>query len=229
MAGYRGDKNRRLGGFAGAGLYVRGMGFTGRLKGQGCVAAWLAAVVAVAGVGNNAPGVIVYHEATGGDLSNNQLQPTPILLPAGQGSIVATMNTDTDQQDWFAVTIPEGFALTAIVLGDYDSSDPVAFLGFRQGSEFRGVYTEASSYNGYVHMGAESRFTDLLPLMANQVTSPGTLGFTIPLAAGTYTFLAQQTGADTLYQLDFEVTAVPGAWGAGALVGGLAMVARRRR
>jgi len=189
---------------------------------------WMIAVCVGGVTSAGAYADVVFYEATGGDLSNNPLAPTQIMLGEGVGSVIAAVNVDTDQQDWFAVTIPEGFVLSALVLGDYDSQDPVAFVGFRRGATFRDSYLEPASYNGYAHMGADQRFTDILPLMADQLVNPGTLGFSIPLEAGTYTFIVQQTGGPTLYQLDFEVTPVP-APGVLGFSGAALMLATRRR
>jgi hypothetical protein len=172
---------------------------------------------------------VIFYEAIGGDLSNDPNAPTPILLSEGIGSVIAAVNVDTDQQDWFAVTIPAGFVLSSLVLGDYDSQDPVAFAGFQRGSTFRGSYLEPSQYNGYSHIGNDVRFTDILPLMGNQTVNPGSLGFNIPLESGVYTFLVQQTGGPTLYQLDFEVTAVPAPAALALGATGLVIALRRRR
>jgi hypothetical protein len=190
---------------------------------------WLAFLTSTGLLAAAAQAEVVFYEATGGDLSNNPNAPTPILLNEGIGSVIAAVNVDTDQQDWFAVTIPEGFVLSTLVLGDYDSQDPVAFAGFQRGSTFRGSYLEPSQYNGYAHIGNDVRFTDILPLMADQAINPGTIGFTIPLVAGTYTFLVQQTGGPTLYQLDFEVMPVPAPGSLALAIAGLILATRRRR
>lgn len=168
---------------------------------------------------------VIWYEVTDGDLSNDPLNPTPLLLHEGTNSVIGAVNAATDPQDWMAVTVPAGYQLSQMILGDYDSLDLVAFVGFAAGPQFLGDPLSTESYLGYSHYGPELIGQDLLPLMA---AASGAQGFTPPLASGVYTFLSQQLGEDSLYQFDFVVTAVPGpgALGFAALVG--VRVARRR-
>jgi len=127
--------------------------------------------------------------------------------------------------------VPSGYELTAMVLGDYDSLNPVAFVGFQRGPRFVGDYLIPQSYLGYTHMSFSQFEQDLLPIMADPTVAVDAQGFTIPLASDTYTFFMQQFDEDTLYRFEFEVAPVPGP-GVGALgvVGvGAAGMRRRRR
>jgi PEP-CTERM motif len=201
----------------------------------------LAAVVLFAG---SSRATVVWNESVNGDLSNSQSAPTPITLSAGTNSIIGSVVSSTSQTgdpDWVALTVPAGFQLNSDVLAAYTSTDNQGFTGFQAGSSFVGnPETTPSAYAGYAHFGsaATNPITptnlvgqDLLPLMANPSVAAGATGFTIPLGAGTYTFLFQQTGASlTSYQFDFGVTAVPEPGSLCLLgLGGLTMLRRKSR
>jgi MYXO-CTERM domain-containing protein len=172
---------------------------------------------------------VVWYEVVNGDLSNDPSAPTPITLALGTNTVIAAVNADSDPQDWMAITIPAGYQLSAMVLGDYDSLDHVAFTGFQAGPTFVGDPVYPPSYMGYTHFGTDVIGEDLLALMSDPANDPGAQGFTPPLASGVYTFFVQQLGQDSLYQFDFEVTAVPGPGGL-ALAGVVGLgVGRRRR
>jgi hypothetical protein len=190
---------------------------------------------------------VVAFDEGGIDSTGTQSMPTVVTMTLGVNSIKGTLRTtsSTDFQDWFAVTVPVGMQLANLVLGDYQSTDQQGFTGFQTGSSFSGMTSLASSYTGYSHYGTGATNgslpatnligADLLPIMADNSpggTSAGAQGFTIPLGAGTYTFLIQQTGsAATAYQFDYNVTAVPEP-GAGLLCvlgAGCALAATKRR
>ena len=189
-----------------------------------------ASLFTVLAAGTTVRADVVWYEVTNGDLSNDPAAPTPITLGPGVSSIIAAVNADTDPQDWFAITIPAGYQLSTLTLADYDSLDHVAFTGFQAGPTFVGDTTFPPSYMGYTHFGADVIGEDLLTLMSDPNNDPGAQGFTPPLASGVYTFIVQQLGQDSLYQFDFEVTAVPGPGGLGVIgVLGLGMARRSRR
>jgi len=187
------------------------------------------AIVAAAGVccAPCARADTVWYEVINGDLSNDPLHPTALILHEGTNSVIGAVNAANDPQDWMAVTIPAGYELSALILADYDSLDLVAFVGVAAGPAFTGDTLDTASYLGYSHYGADLLGADLLPLMG---AASGAQGFTPPLASGVYTFLSQQLGEDSLYRFDFEVTAVPGpgVMALGLLAAGAARSRRRR-
>lgn len=169
-----------------------------------------------------APASVIWNESVNGNFSSDQTAPTQLALTAGVNSIVGTvgaMAATPNKQDWFTVTIPQGDVLSSIVLADFESTDTQGFMGFQDGTSFTGNSQTATPYVGYTHWGTAATNgslpptdlvgQDLLPLMANPAIAAGSSGFTPPLGAGSYTFLVQQSGALTTYQLDFGVTAVP--------------------
>jgi len=188
----------------------------------------------------------IYDEAVSGDLSNDKAAPTALTLTTGLNSVIGTVNgfpPGTDAQDWVLFTIPTGFVMTSYVNSGYVSSDPQGFTGFQFGSSFSGNEFLEGSYAGYAHFGTGATNPDgtppkstvgvnLLPRMANSSFAPGTTGFTLPLGAGTYTFLIQQGNAvNTAYRFDMTVRLVPEPGSSLCLLGmgALAIFALQRR
>jgi hypothetical protein len=181
---------------------------------------------------------VIWDESASGDLSNSQAAPTALPLAAGTNSILGTVGPG-DMQDWVALTVPAGFQLSALVLAAYQSTDVQGFIGVQAGPVFVGSPFSPGSYLGYAHFGTGATNgplpptnlvgADLLPIMGDTTLAAGSQGFTPPLPSNTYTFLIQQLGAVTAYQLDYNVTPVPAPAGLGALLLGATGVSRRRR
>jgi hypothetical protein len=161
---------------------------------------------------------VLWNESVNGDLSNVQSAPNMFTLSSGVNAVIGSVGTG-DTQDWLTLTVPAGFQLSSVVLASYQSTDLQGFTGFAAGSTFAGNLNVPGSYLGYAHFGtaagngslpvANLVGVDILPIMANPLADPGSLGFTDPLQAGSYAFLIQQLGATTSYEFDYDVTAVP--------------------
>ncbi len=85
---------------------------------------------------------------------------------------------------------------------------------------------------GTEHMDPQAPFSDRLPTLS--LGQFGGTGFSIPLPAGDYTYLAQQTWVDfTFYAVDFQVERIPpvvptpAAWLGGGI--GMAILGAARR
>lgn len=187
-----------------------------------------ASLALLAAAATNARAVIVWYEVPNGDLSNLPNAPTRITLGEGTSTIIAAVG-GPDLQDWFAITIPVGYQLSSMTLGDYDSLNQLAFVGFQAGPLFVGDYLSADSYLGYTHFGHDLVGQDLLAVMADPLVAEGAQGYTPPLGSGRYTFLVQQFDEDTLYQFDFEVTPVPAPATLGVGMGAAWAAGRHRR
>jgi hypothetical protein len=150
-----------------------------------------------------------YTEIGSGDLSGNRLAPTAWTLSGGTNRLIA--GTSPGDQEYLRVNLPAGLKLDTLVVQFYTSSDKM-FLGMQQGTTFTvapETATAADMY-GYVHFGAsaDNVGTDVLDDMG---VAPGAVGFTPPLASGSYTFWLQQgTAGVTTYQLNFNVSGPPG-------------------
>lgn len=181
-------------------------------------------------------GALVYSEDLNGDFSNNYLNPTPVVLGAGDNVLEGALTGFSLDMDLFTVTVPDGLFLSALRV--------TAFLGGAAGS-FMGVQPRAvldTSPSDYIQsgMGASIPVGDLnyvligsLDASTNRDVLPqlvvgAPLNGTSPLPAGPYAFWLNETGAGSTYTLTFEVVPEPGT--GGLLCGGfLAAVGRRRR
>ena len=195
-------------------------------------AATLLAILALVSSPIPSAAATIWDEGLNGDLSNLQGTPTALALTQGNHSIIGTVNGATDTRDFVALTVPVGQTLNSIMLSSYVSTDGVAFTGVQAGASFIGSPFTAASYAGYAHFGTGATNgavvgADLLPIMANPLLAVGATGLTVPLGAGTYTFVIQQLGAATSYRFDYEVAPEPDA--SLLTAGGLALLAWWRR
>jgi hypothetical protein len=145
-----------------------------------------------------------YTEIAQGDLSGNRLSPTLWNVCTGVNRLLA--NTSPGDQEYLRVDIPAGLALKQIMVQLFTSSD-VMFIGVQQGTTFTVTpqLATAGDMFGYTHFGtsAGNVGTNILDDMG---AAPGAIGFTPPLASGSYTFWLQQgTAGGTTYQLNFDV------------------------
>jgi hypothetical protein len=145
-----------------------------------------------------------YLEISSGDLSNDRLAPTNWSLSAGTNRLIAA--TSPSDQEYLRINIPAEHRLNSIVVQFFTTSD-VAFIGVQQGTTFSVTpqLAEADDMYGYAHFGpGEGNVgTDILDDMG---AAPGAIGFTPPLASGSFTFWLQQgTPPSTTYQLNFNV------------------------
>lgn len=146
----------------------------------------------------------LHDEAVDGDLSDQFDNPTgPFILEVGEQDVIA--NQQSDDVDYFSITIPEGLELDELVLQDFDAADPnnQAFLGMQEGLAFTtdASSTTASDLLGGITYGSQDLDTNLLIDM-NDIGQ----GFDIPLPEGNYTFWLNQTGPNSAATLRFIVS-----------------------
>lgn len=144
------------------------------------------------------------------DLSNSFASPT--VLPLTVGSNLVTGRTGTQagiDRDYFTITVPNGFRLTAINLVSTDVPS-LSFFGLENGAIFTNPATTApAQLLGYVHFGQSLVGTNILDDMG---AGSGAQGFTGPLAAGTYSFWLQENSTPVVnYQIDLILAAAPAA------------------
>jgi hypothetical protein len=187
-------------------------------------AALLIAMATTAYPGGHAYAGITYDEAVSGDLSGDKSAPTPLAFT--DGSNVIKGSTTRGEHDLVAATIPIGYRLDAIFLDAMVGN--LAFIAVQSGSVWTenlgAAITTAQNLLGWAHFGPRNNTlgTDVLDDMG---AGADAIGFAVPLGAGDYTFLIQQTGGSIVeYEFRFEVSPVPEPATVGTLATGLAVV-----
>jgi hypothetical protein len=159
-----------------------------------------------------------YDEAVDGDLSNEAGTPTALTFNLGDNTITGSVTTSApaDTRDFITFTIPHGLQLSALRLLSY--RDLPANVPGNRG--FHAINLGATSlvpspategsFLGGDHVDGAAEGSDLLPALADG--EPAGTGFTVPLGAGTYSYVIQQTGPPLSgYKLQFVVRrSVPG-------------------
>ncbi len=170
-------------------------------------------------------GSIIHDEGVDGDLSDDRLDPTDLVLAEGTNSLIAT--SVSGDREYYTLTVPAGLQLSAVVMFSYSGLDETAFIAVQAGTSLTEPPTGTDPENllGWTHFGpgAGNVGDDILDDMG--LAEPA-IGFSPPLASGDYTFWSQQTGVNAAtYQFDFVVTPEP----ATLMLLGLVGVAFRRR
>lgn len=172
---------------------------------------------------------IVWNEAVNGDLSSIPASPTPLIFINGSNTVIGSLSEPAgDLRDYMTFTIGPNQFLTGLILDTF-TPDGVSFHAINSGSTSF-IPGDAPSEN---FLGLELVFhtavgTDLLPDLA--AGAFGSLGFTIPLGPGTYSYLMQEVtaGQSRSYQISFNVIPEPTSAGLLCLVGLLSINRRRR-
>jgi hypothetical protein len=149
---------------------------------------------------------VIWDEASSGDLSNDGLAPTSLVVGNGSNIILGTTGNAGQgiDRDYFSFTVPTGTALTSLMLlGNTSVSGGSSFIAIQAGSQLTVSPTGAGVENllGFAHYSNDQIGADLLPFV--------TIGFTGPVPSGTYSVWVQDTGGPATYGFDFVVTPVP--------------------
>jgi len=154
---------------------------------------------------------VVWDESVRGDFSNDGLTPTVISVGLGSNQILGTTGRGTAiDRDYLSFTIPTGSALTAMTeLSGTSVGGLVSFIGLQSGPAFTipPTATDATGLLGWTHYGSTPG-RDLLPDMSTP--NMGSLGFSRPLGAGTYSFWIQDFNAGS-FRYGFDLTIAPAA------------------
>ncbi len=177
--------------------------------------------------------------AEGPDLSNNRLAPTPVALDPGSNVVFGTMGYTLGvlDRDFFAVTVPAGTELRALVLGTRSEvGGGGSFLGFQAGPVLTvdpDTIGNGSELLGWHLYTSAERGSDILPALGS---GPDKIGFSGPLPAGVYTFWIQELAPafpgepypPFPFELDFQVAVVPEPASAATLLLGCWWLGRRQ-
>jgi len=158
---------------------------------------------------------VVWNEGVHGALSSSGNTPTALGLSLGSNTLISSIG-GSDQIEYFSFTLAAGQSLTSFKLDSYVSTDAVAWLGIKSGSDWTIGYDTAQMI-AQQHFGTANVGSSILGIsVAN------------PLGAGTYTVRSQQLStANSNYQLDLNVIPEPST--ASLLLLTLALRLRRQR
>jgi hypothetical protein len=180
--------------------------------------------VSVLGLGlSTAHAATIWDEAQNGDLSNDGLSPTALIVSNGSNQVLGTTGTTSNgiDRDYFKFTVPAGATLSAIqLLGNTAVSGSVSFIALQGGPQLTVTPTGGGVEQllALGHYGNDQIGTDLLPTI--KLGPPG------PLPSGTYSVWVQDTGGPASYGFDFVISPpaaakVPSLPGRGLLVLGV--------
>jgi hypothetical protein len=159
--------------------------------------------------------IVVFDETRDGDASDNRFAPTTVALGAGVNTIRGfsgqSPTPDVHDLDYITFTVAEGFRLDSFVLQSASVGGAFSFVGMQAGpivtipADWTSIETPLL---GWAHFGSADVGVDLLPVMS---ASPGSVGFSGPLAAGTYALWIMEldTSEPHTYSFGLGVTAVP--------------------
>jgi hypothetical protein len=159
--------------------------------------------------------LVVFDEARDGDASDDRFNPTAVTLGAGVNTIRGfsgqSPTPDVHDLDYITFTVAEGFRLDSFVLQSASVGGAFSFVGMQAGPiiTIPADWTSVESpLLGWAHFGSADVGLDLLPAMA---TSPGSVGFSGPLGAGTYALWIMEldTSEPHTYSFGLGVSAVP--------------------
>ncbi len=158
-----------------------------------------------------ASALVAWDESLDGPLSSLGTAPTVLTLAPGENTILSSFGGLNGQYDYFSFTLAADQSLDAFTLYTYVSTDAVAWLGIKAGTDWTIGYATAQMI-GQQHFGTVNIGSDLLGFSAGNLLGPGA-----------YTVRSQQLGAAATYQLDLNVVPEPSTYallllaGAGAL------------
>ena len=161
--------------------------------------------------------LVVWDESIDGPLSASGNAPTVLTLAPGANTIRSSFGGLNGQFDYFSFTLPTGQSLEAFTLDSYVSTDAVAWLGIKAGTDWTIGYNTAQMI-GQQHFGTANIGSDLLGFSAGNLLGPGT-----------YTVRSQQLGAAATYQLGLNVVPEPSTYALLLLTGAGALLWVKRR
>ncbi|PSB14360.1 hypothetical protein C7B76_16520 [filamentous cyanobacterium CCP2] len=158
-----------------------------------------------------------YNEAINGDLSNDENNPTVLILTPGNNIITGNTTNSPLDRDFFTFTVPAGATVSAIVLqnyqwGDGDQTNPSygnSYFAVTAGSSFPSL-TDASTFEVSKLIdnlaGNNEVGQDLLEPGVGSALGPAGSG---QLGEGTYSVWYQETGNTTTYQFNVVLDVPP--------------------
>ena len=197
-------------------------------------AALTAALFAVS-LASGAQAATAWDEAVSGDLANLGATPTAVSFAAGSNLVRGSTGRDgagVVDRDYFTFTVAPGWQLETLTVlpgSTFLGGAAASFIAMQTGPVMTVDPTSGSAAGllGWWLYNENDIGNDILQQMGS---SPGAVGYSGPLPAGTYTVWVQETGTGVAaYGFDFAVTQVPEPASALLLLAGVAGLAALRR
>ena len=184
----------------------------------------LGAVVSALVLGQEAAAATIWDEGVNGDLSNDRLNPTVLVLGLGSNTIIGSVTAG--ERDYFRINVAGGESFTQLFLAAYSPTN-LSFLAIQSGTQVTvdPAAPVAGPLLGWMHPDTPFVGSDVLDDIGS---GAGAIGFVPPLGPGDYSFWMQQTNPIvTSYTFDLILVPEPGTL---LLVGlGLLALAARSR
>jgi hypothetical protein len=159
----------------------------------------------------------VVDESTAGDFSDNRLAPTLVRLGSGvstlRGRFGVSPTVDVADLDYVTIEVPPTHRLDRMMLSSAFAGGAFSFVGIEAGPIIS-IPANWTNINtpllGWAHFGSATVGQDMLELMRN---TPGSVGFTPPLAAGLYTLWIMELDTSEAYSYEFQLCVEPSCAG----------------
>ncbi len=173
------------------------------------------AAVLAAGLCASAQATTVWDEAVSGDLANLGATPTAVSFGLGSNVIRGTTGRDAAgvvDRDYFTFTVAAGWQLETLTVlpgSTFLGGAAASFIGMQVGPVMT-VDPDSGSATGLLGWWLYNENDIGNDILQQMGSSPGAVGYTGALPAGTYTVWVQETGTGVAaYGFDFAVTQVP--------------------
>lgn len=172
---------------------------------------------------------VVHDESVDGELSDDGANPTFLTFSVGANEVIgSTTNSPLDRDLWTFI-IGADQQLDSVFLRNYDTTEDASFFAVESGNQITS-FGSAAGLLGSTLVGSApgaQQGDDVLDDLGGALF--GGAGFSGPLGPGQYTFWFQETAANTNYNFEFNVSAVPEPGSFAVLALGLPWMLRRRR
>lgn len=154
-----------------------------------------------------------YSESTSGDLSDNYLNPSVLVIETGSNILEGTLLGSSSDLDLFRLIVPAGLEITGIRLLSFTEGENTSFLLMMPGEQLSAPpsnsFSDPIGYTG-ISSGNVTSGANLLPT----ITLPGLNGLppffgVSSLQEGSYAGWLNETGAPSAYTLEFQAEAIP--------------------
>jgi hypothetical protein len=151
-----------------------------------------------------------YVESIDGELSNDFVDPTPLVMDLGSNLLTGGLAGGESDIDLFRFSVPLGHHLTAIRILGFTGGGGGSFLGLQSGVELSSSPVPSASFPdpiGYAIISASDAAVDrdVLPT----ITSGPPFNGVATLPSGNYVGWLNETGLASTYQIEFVIAPVP--------------------